>query len=591
MDNTITNPEIQYMNMRVSDTKISNKVHDLKQVKIEKWTNIPLIIKDTIQNIITSVIKDSTQFDDFITFYNRNAERSNYVIENLEKDSIHFQAETSKKYVEIDRKIDYLKDKSINEAKIKDYIKQKALTEADINNQKFDRLDLTQTRFNSLREIIKEFDHYLNDLDQRNIELHKKFRFYSNNLSGELNHKQNLCISSKRQIERNLHKFKSEVEDFMGEIKTKYSTQQEILVNIQKEEQGKIKHDFYKMKQETEKLTKRFKDIDPIHLKSMVVAHKNIVSELEDKFKELESSIKKNERKSEQNELQISKILDKLETIEAKIDLNKEENDQSNISNESDLDLKTKEFIKESCASIMRKEIQSLYSKNLSRYSTIRTSKVKNMLSMKLDKISSLKSSIRKPEGTNLDLNTSMKNEAKAAPEKLPNTPLNDAQVYHNLVEQSLFNSNITELEEKIALIGSKVQRLTTTINQMNATKQLKVQNPIFETFRKHKNFIQDNKKRTMTVDKAIQRPIIRNLNVMKETQERQGRATIEIKEAERRLFSPSISNRNKLVKNPRTLANDFSVNFTDLKFQNNEKTRQFPLDLSKIRQNSLQSR
>lgn len=210
---------------------------------------------------------------------------------------------------------------------------------------------------------------------------------------------------------------------------------------------------------------------------------------------------------------------------------------------------------------------------------------------MKLDKISSLKPMISRFEGMNLDPNIPVKQkEVKVIPDRAPNTPLNDVQVYHNLVEEGLFNTNIAELHEKIAVLGNKVQRINTTLNQMNMQKQFKVQNPIFETFRKHKNFIQD-KKRSATVDKTSQRPIIKNLNAMKETQDRKGRTPVEIKESERRLFSPSINSRNKLVNNPRTLANDFSVNFTDLKFQNNEKTRHFPLDLSKIRQNSIQSR
>ena len=78
-----------------------------------------------------------------------------------------------------------------------------------------------------------------------------------------------------------------------------------------------------------------------------------------------------------------------------------------------------------------------------------------------------------------------------------------------------------------------------------------------------------------MTVDKNAQRSIFKNFEKATEmnTKDIFSVGSLEIKEPERRLFSPNFGKRRKLnISNPRTVMNEFSVQFTDLKFKNTQR-------------------
>lgn len=120
-------------------------------------------------------------------------------------------------------------------------------------------------------------------------------------------------------------------------------------------------------------------------------------------------------------------------------------------------------------------------------------------------------------------------------------------------------------------------------MNHISKPSKMKSHNPIFEIFRKHKDFIED-KKRSVTVDKSQKRQVVKQLANMKKAQDRPRNSGLEMKETEKRLFSPHIENRKRLINNPRTIANDFSVKFMNLNFSNANKPRRAPVEVDSQR-------
>jgi len=132
----------------------------------------------------------------------------NYMIESIDKDNNHNQLEFSKKSENNERQLEFLLNKAkelqVNFNGLKNQIElyqdydeiknwmREAIGESEkgmkraIKNTYGDKiekmdinhasLDLTQTRFGSIYDIVTEFDHYLNDLDQRLIDMYKKVK-------------------------------------------------------------------------------------------------------------------------------------------------------------------------------------------------------------------------------------------------------------------------------------------------------------------------------------------------------------------------------------------------------------------------------
>ena len=73
----------------------------------------------------------------------------------------------------------------------------------------------------------------------------------------------------------------------------------------------------------------------------------------------------------------------------------------------------------------------------------------------------------------------------------------NESQIYHNVIEETIWKNDLKEIQNKITFLEKKIQKVNSTVNILNAPKAPpKPQNPIFEVFKKHRDFIEDRKNR-----------------------------------------------------------------------------------------------
>jgi len=122
-------------------------------------------------------------------------------------------------------------------------------------------------------------------------------------------------------------------------------------------------------------------------------------------------------------------------------------------------------------------------------------------------------------------------------------------------------NKDIVDIQDKIALLEKKIQKNNSNIVQLNSPKPQKIHNPIYEVFQKHRDFIEDKRKRCVTVDKNTKRPVIKEQHMAIQLKNPLGLGPLELQEPEKRLFSPNFGVRRRLnISNPRTVMNDFSV-------------------------------
>ena len=80
-----------------------------------------------------------------------------------------------------------------------------------------------------------------------------------------------------------------------------------------------IKDEFNLLKNETNALLQKFKDIDPFQLKSMLDTHKNIINNLEENLRtKLQITINQNLELINQNKTQMVNMQNKINELESK---------------------------------------------------------------------------------------------------------------------------------------------------------------------------------------------------------------------------------------------------------------------------------
>ena len=134
------------------------------------------------------------------------ADKTHYLLEALENDNTHIQLEMTNRLTEFEKKIQSVKMKqkelynTVSSVKNQiewqqDFVEvqnwtSSKLTQAEnrlrelvkfqmkeiekITNQKISAISLSQTRFKSIKELADEMTQYLDDLDARMIDMHKR---------------------------------------------------------------------------------------------------------------------------------------------------------------------------------------------------------------------------------------------------------------------------------------------------------------------------------------------------------------------------------------------------------------------------------